>query len=222
MLSENKFSKYLLYALGEIILVTIGVLLAIQANNYNEKQKIDKNIKNIYTRIDTDIKDNIKIANELISEYKDIEYLYRKVLNDSATVKDIGQGLENLATGFIFYEFDKTGIQQLKNLNLEDSSAINIIRIYDRASLNIKASTQIVETNVSKNLLFWSDNYPWFKEYVKFNINNEAVDYFVNSKDYKNKVAYFYLCIYQSYLPELEKFTSELKVWQYDNKNNLN
>ncbi len=222
MLSENKFSKYLLYALGEIILVTIGVLLAIQANNYNEKQKIDKNIKNIYTRIDTDIKNNIKIANELISEYKDIEYLYRKVLNDSATVKDIGQGLENLATGFIFYEFDKTGIQQLKNLNLEDSSAINIIRIYDRASLNIKASTQIVETNVSKNLLFWSDNYPWFKEYVKFNINNEAVDYFVNSKDYKNKVAYFYLCIYQSYLPELEKFTSELKVWQYDNKNNLN
>ncbi|WP_405567019.1 hypothetical protein [Polaribacter sp. Asnod6-C07] len=196
--------------------------MAIQANNYNEKQKIDKNIKNIYTRIDTDIKNNIKTANELISEYKDIEYLYRKVLNDSATAKDIGQGLENLATGFIFYEFDKTGIQQLKNLNLEDSSAINIIRIYDRASLNIKASTQIVETNVSRNLLFWSDNYPWFKEYVKYKINNEAVDYFVNSKDYKNKVAYFYLCIYQSYLPELEKFTSELKVWQHNNKNNLN
>jgi hypothetical protein len=38
-LNENKFSKYFLYALGEIALVMIGILLALQVNNWNEGQK---------------------------------------------------------------------------------------------------------------------------------------------------------------------------------------
>ncbi|NNK80042.1 MAG: hypothetical protein HKO93_00970 [Flavobacteriales bacterium] len=39
LLSESKFSKYLLYAIGEIILVVIGILIALQINNLNETQK---------------------------------------------------------------------------------------------------------------------------------------------------------------------------------------
>ncbi|MFC4632499.1 hypothetical protein ACFO3O_01165 [Dokdonia ponticola] len=39
MLVENKFSKYLLYALGEIILVVIGILIAVAINN-SQQQKI--------------------------------------------------------------------------------------------------------------------------------------------------------------------------------------
>jgi hypothetical protein len=39
LLSENKFSKYLLYAIGEIILVVIGILIALWINNKNEASK---------------------------------------------------------------------------------------------------------------------------------------------------------------------------------------
>ena len=39
LLTENKFSKYLLYAIGEIILVVIGILIALSINNWNEKRK---------------------------------------------------------------------------------------------------------------------------------------------------------------------------------------
>lgn len=50
MIKENKFSKYLLYAIGEIILVVIGILIALQVNKWNqarldaiaEKQIIEK------------------------------------------------------------------------------------------------------------------------------------------------------------------------------------
>ncbi|MCF6279586.1 MAG: DUF6090 family protein [Flavobacteriaceae bacterium] len=37
-LTENKFGKYLIYAIGEIVLVVIGILIALQINNWNEKQ----------------------------------------------------------------------------------------------------------------------------------------------------------------------------------------
>jgi len=40
LLLKNRFSKYLLYAIGEIILVVIGILIALQINNWNEIRKI--------------------------------------------------------------------------------------------------------------------------------------------------------------------------------------
>src|SRR6056297_155228 len=45
MLSENKFSKYLIYAIGEIVLVVIGILIALQINNWNESRKESATIK---------------------------------------------------------------------------------------------------------------------------------------------------------------------------------
>ena len=39
LLTQNKLSKYLLYAIGEIILVVIGILIALQINNWNEGRK---------------------------------------------------------------------------------------------------------------------------------------------------------------------------------------
>jgi hypothetical protein len=38
LLTENKFSKYLLYAIGEIILVVIGILIALQINTWNQNR----------------------------------------------------------------------------------------------------------------------------------------------------------------------------------------
>lgn len=67
LLSENKFSKYLLYAIGEIILVVIGILIALQINNWNEdrKERIFEN--NILDKISTNIQDDINQYNKILS-----------------------------------------------------------------------------------------------------------------------------------------------------------
>ena len=39
-LAKNRFSKYLIYAIGEIILVVIGILIALQINNWNQSKKL--------------------------------------------------------------------------------------------------------------------------------------------------------------------------------------
>ena len=39
LLRENRFSSYFLYAVGEIVLVVIGILIALQINNWNEERK---------------------------------------------------------------------------------------------------------------------------------------------------------------------------------------
>ena len=47
LLKENKFSKYLLYAIGEIILVVIGILIALGINNIQEIVLLKKRNKPI-------------------------------------------------------------------------------------------------------------------------------------------------------------------------------
>lgn len=64
LLSENKFSKYLLYAIGEIILVVIGILIALQINNWNENRKNRITEADYYCRILDDFKLNEKLIDE--------------------------------------------------------------------------------------------------------------------------------------------------------------
>lgn len=83
LFSENKFSKYLIYAIGEIFLVVIGILIALQINTWNqdritlEKEQIYlKSLKNEFENnlqiLETEIKRNqenrnaaIQIANQI-------------------------------------------------------------------------------------------------------------------------------------------------------------
>jgi hypothetical protein len=58
LLSENKLSKYLIYAIGEITLVVIGILIALSINNWNDNQKLIKQerelLENVLENIATD------------------------------------------------------------------------------------------------------------------------------------------------------------------------
>ena len=42
LIGENRIEKYLIYAIGEIILVVIGILIALQINSMNQNQQRTK------------------------------------------------------------------------------------------------------------------------------------------------------------------------------------
>ncbi len=48
LLTEKKFSKYLIYAIGEIVLVVIGILIAVSINNWKQSIDLKKTEKNLY------------------------------------------------------------------------------------------------------------------------------------------------------------------------------
>jgi len=70
-LTENKFGKYLTYAIGEIILVVIGILIALQINTWNEETKNNVKAENYINRLIADIsKDTTIINTEIKGELK--------------------------------------------------------------------------------------------------------------------------------------------------------
>jgi hypothetical protein len=60
LLTDNKFSKYLLYAVGEILLVVIGILIALQVNNWNEERRLNKERINILENLRIDLANDVE------------------------------------------------------------------------------------------------------------------------------------------------------------------
>ena len=75
LLSEGKTSKYLKYAIGEIVLVMIGILLALQVNNWNENRKSLHTSKVLLKEIVEDLKtDTITFNRGYHAVLEQIEY----------------------------------------------------------------------------------------------------------------------------------------------------
>ena len=67
LLEQNRVSKYLVYALGEIILVVIGILIALQINNWSERNKQNEKEKNYITNLQRDLKSQIAAIDNQIA-----------------------------------------------------------------------------------------------------------------------------------------------------------
>ena len=77
LLMENKTGKYLKYAIGEIVLVVIGILIALSINNWNEQTKTRSAEKYLYGKILKDLSKEVTINKRDIKwskKYQDINY----------------------------------------------------------------------------------------------------------------------------------------------------
>ncbi len=70
MLTENKFSKYLIYAIGEIILVVIGILIALQINNLNEQNKKEELRESYVNSLKKDLESDVVLLEKQISQFE--------------------------------------------------------------------------------------------------------------------------------------------------------
>ena len=154
VLSEGKTRKYLKYALGEIILVVIGILIALQINNWNENRK-DENLEIEYLK---GIKSNI--ANDLIeleqhfkadtTNFEVFTFLIRAFNSDSIQSKhqEIISNL-NSSTRLHWFEGQDVVFEDLKSsgrLNLIKSDTIkhSIQKYYKSLQEVIKQENQYI------------------------------------------------------------------------------
>lgn len=71
MLTQNKFSNYLIYAIGEIVLVVIGILIALEINNWNENRK-DRLTEAVYLKeLSEDFEINLEKSNNTIEKIEE-------------------------------------------------------------------------------------------------------------------------------------------------------
>ncbi len=70
LMSENNMGKYFKYALGEILLVMVGILLALQVNNWNEGRKDRIREKAILEELHQDFTKNLRQFNDIVAVHE--------------------------------------------------------------------------------------------------------------------------------------------------------
>ena len=85
LISENKFRNYLLYAIGEIILVVIGILIALQISNWSENKKRKAEEEKFLTALIEDFKENKVRIEEAIDKETDMIQMSRSLIRAMET-----------------------------------------------------------------------------------------------------------------------------------------
>lgn len=115
LVSQNKFKKYILYALGEIILVVIGILIALQINNWNNQQLVKQRNINLLEKLIIEAELNIDRSQFL----KDSVYIHFLIRNDTL-LNITNRGIKESDLNFLFNA--GPDIYYFNDLNLNEST----------------------------------------------------------------------------------------------------
>ena len=202
MLTENKFRKYLFYAIGEIILVIIGILIALTINNNNEIRKNENKYLNNLSQVRDELKINIENTKKGIFFYQRLDSLFGSVMSDTLGIKDYKTSEGYYLTNILFNSEQtvifKSSFNNL-NQNIENlpESYIAIFRnldiVYSEHSLDLIKWNQIMRNETLENEAKIGREQKWFSSYLWTDEPNEkAINFFLNDPFYKNQVAHYY------------------------------
>ena len=192
MLTENKFSKYFLYAIGEILLVVIGILIALSLNNWNEEIAMIKKERDLLMQMKTNLSDN------LIQLTEDYENLDRKLISISVVLNHMrdklplhdglyfnfygpfSPGTTNL-TSSAYETFKSIGLDVIRSDELRDE-IINLYEIsYPR--LQIDAKEVLNNWEVEMIIPYYFNNFS-FDE--KFGLIPNNYNVLIEDQKYRN------------------------------------
>jgi Family of unknown function (DUF6090) len=153
LLQQNQFTRYLGYAGGEIFLVVIGILIALQINTWNEGRKTKKFEQEILFLIDQNLKqDSVLLAEELIKAKEALELTDR--LLEQVALKNYDDSLNYWMGKIISFERFKSqtsAFEVLKAKGIETISdkelQLALITYYDVSLFEVYQSLGDVENS---------------------------------------------------------------------------
>lgn len=213
MLTENKFSQYLLYAIGEILLVVIGILIALFINNKNTQRIKAEKLDTIYIEVQRELALNINRISYLIDYYEKKDSVYHLILNDKLTKKDYIKTPEIAFHIFANSTFNIQNNGYLSLINELDILPESFNTILNKLNIVYETNKSLTDMTQKRLSQFnWdflkelSDSKNWYLEYVqKRNLNDEVLEYLVNDPFYKNKIFDHRVFYENLYLQRLKK-----------------
>jgi hypothetical protein len=168
LLAQNRVTRYLVYSLGEILLVTIGILIALQVNTWNENRKNQIEsiviLKNLKSELIEDFSMMTYNIERLESRKASADYLYQLITND-AILSDLDSVaiVESLMrTGYIYKFVPSFAVYN----EIQNSGKLNLIK-----SDSIKRNLAAYKSKVEENLRIEGPYEQTLKDFEKKAVN---------------------------------------------------
>ncbi|MFZ9003242.1 MAG: DUF6090 family protein [Robiginitalea sp.] len=134
LIEKEHMQRYLLYSIGEIVLVVIGILLALQVNSWNENRKDQEYLDFSLKEIHMDLKSDLRliyggIEPRLQAKEKGVKELYSLMLQEEAPADSIFlEAYRGMNRGFLlsvsngsYQSLKSRGLDIIKNETLRNS-----------------------------------------------------------------------------------------------------
>ena len=219
LLSKGKTGKYFKYAIGEIVLVVIGILIALAINNWNEQRKSSINEKDLILTIIDEIKssrDNLKkeletnqfLLNE-ISKYLDNNFpesekdnsIILALIAYNNTEMNIPLVVSILEKNISHSISDNMLLKKLRELNSSNESLVKSEHFLD----------DFWNSKTTKFLIRKKYAYPTFDKFTRNNIaKSERYRELYDDDEYKNLISLKWI-LHKSYVSDQENTLKKLE-----------
>ena len=186
LLTENKFSKYLLYAIGEIVLVVIGILLALQINTWNDNRKKNNQVKSYAQKLILDLKEDIRdvkwIKWQAEAAYLRLDSLanYTRLLSIDE-YKNLDLYVLTLNARYRPYRWNRASHEELKSTGIlnyfNNDSLVNLLVKYE-------AMTKHMELDYKEDIELIKDANKLMRKVVNVNYKGEPFPVNLTSSAY--------------------------------------
>ena len=194
MVFSGKIYKYLAYALGEILLVVIGILIALQINNYNDARKNKLKVDTLLEKIQKNIESDMDRINRLLSQYAVRDSLLTLVLNNKVTEEDYKDPnsfqLHSLILSYDQINLKKDGYENL--IRQQDIIPSEYDSIVEKLNVLYTETYDFVEVseNQYKNRVIdygtnVAMNHDWLSDQTPFFLNQKKIDHHLNDLSYR-------------------------------------
>ena len=220
LLSENRFGRYIIYALGEILIVIIGILLAIRINTWNNELTAKKHLAEVYNQIQKDLVIDTLSINEVINYYREKDKRIQDILD-----KKIKPSFYNSITSHNIKEYSicrlETASWELfkpmtKGYNLlTNSGLINTISkdslsdVINNFYINELSSVETFNLKIS-NLVYENikvyEQYSWFADWANNNYNKDYLTFVFEGETYRNQLVRNRIYTVKNYVTNLERY----------------
>jgi hypothetical protein len=158
LLLEGKIGKYLKYAVGEILLVTIGILIALKVNDMNEQSKLHAKEIVILKDIQHDLEANIKDMEKGIGFLKDWKVLDERIMKSFETSQPFNKEMNGWYGQFNNMWNPKFSTGSYDNLTVTGLNIISSNTIRDQIIEIFDVELPWIEKDLTKRMWNYNEN----------------------------------------------------------------
>lgn len=219
MVEGKRLKNYLVYGVGEIVLVVIGIMMALGINNWKQEQADQKELDRIIGVVKTDLKADLEEAKAIIEASKPDQNLTVKILYDPKfkdSIRDCEDCRYVLSRVYV-PSFTSKGYELLSNFNKDIKtknktvdSLLNFYNDYKREAFDIRS--KLILDEIVDNMKYLRNNYDWFSKWFSAGKCNADCREYFTGQDYMNRLTYYEALFFDDYLYGIELYQKDLET----------
>lgn len=197
LLVENRFTRYLIYAIGEIFLVVVGIMIAVYFNNKNTDKKTKAETDRLVADLEKGLKTNQFLLDRFSGRFDAQDSMMGLLINGELTEENFRRNrilndLMGNSTQYAWLQDENiiTILQKERDFDPTYNQLIKLIKSYKSRLDDLEKTAEELNELSNWNEKLMADNFDWYSGTTKED-RDKKVQYILRDQFYKNRLSLF-------------------------------